>query len=290
MKVAIEEIQLAELKPQKLNARYMRQEQFQQLVANLKLDGVLTSTPLVYRDDDGDHIISGHHRVRAGLAAGIVAAPCLVIVEPKTLGELRALQISHNAISGEDDPATLKLLYEEIDDADLRQYTGLDDKMLDLMQKVDLTSLSEANLDFSTISLVFLPHELAAAEEALRAAMEVTLADERWMAGYRDYDRTLSALEKTHKAYKVGNVATALGIILSMFERHQMDLQEGWLEDGAPVHTGDVPMASVFGRDTLKSESAAIIAKAVNGEEDPWALIERLCAEHLKRGEEDAHE
>ncbi|MEV6420622.1 hypothetical protein [Streptomyces sp. NPDC051662] len=32
-----------------------------------------------------------------------------------------------------------------------RQYTGLDDKALDLLEKVDVASLGEANLDFASV-------------------------------------------------------------------------------------------------------------------------------------------
>jgi hypothetical protein len=41
----------------------------------------------------------------------------------------------------------------------VRQYTGLDDKTLDLLEKVDVASLGEANLDFAGVQFMFLPDE-----------------------------------------------------------------------------------------------------------------------------------
>ena len=50
------------------------------------------------------------------------------------------LQLSHNAIAGRDDPAILKELYEELESVEWRQCTGLDDKTLDPLEKVDVAS------------------------------------------------------------------------------------------------------------------------------------------------------
>lgn len=41
-----------------------------------------------------------------------------------------AIQLSHNAIVGQDDPDILKKLYDKILDIDLKEYSGLDDKTL----------------------------------------------------------------------------------------------------------------------------------------------------------------
>ena len=69
----------------RLNARFMRHETFQRLVANIKGDGVLTQTPfgwLVHDDDtqerivgeDGEpvhEVLSGNHRIKAAIEAGL---------------------------------------------------------------------------------------------------------------------------------------------------------------------------------------------------------------------------
>ncbi|MDF3142048.1 MULTISPECIES: hypothetical protein [unclassified Streptomyces] len=50
----------------------------------------------------------------------------------------RSRPLSRNAIAGKDDPAILKELYDELESVEWRQYTGLDDKALDLLKKVDV--------------------------------------------------------------------------------------------------------------------------------------------------------
>lgn len=44
-------------------------------------------------------------------------------------------------------------MYDELEKVEWRQYTGLDDKTLDLLEKVDVASLGEANLEFASAEL-----------------------------------------------------------------------------------------------------------------------------------------
>ncbi|WP_433353408.1 ParB N-terminal domain-containing protein [Micromonospora saelicesensis] len=135
----------------------MRKETFDRLVANVRRDGALTSTPLVWHDAATERmvVLSGNHRLMAAREVGLTAVDVIVVDQQLSRARQVAPQLSHNAIEGEDDPATLKHLYEELDDVDWRAYSGLDDKQLDLRAQVDVEGLSEANLDFATVQLVF---------------------------------------------------------------------------------------------------------------------------------------
>ncbi len=63
----LEMVTPGELKLLEKNARYMKAEQFQSLVENIKKDGNLSSLPLCYREKDGKlRVLSGNHRVQAG--------------------------------------------------------------------------------------------------------------------------------------------------------------------------------------------------------------------------------
>lgn len=64
------------LKLLEMNARFMRHEEFQRLVANVKKDGQLTSAPFAARNADGTYeVLSGNHRVQAAIAAGVESIP-----------------------------------------------------------------------------------------------------------------------------------------------------------------------------------------------------------------------
>lgn len=295
MKTHIEVLALADLKKQELNARFMKGDTFRQLVANLARDGSLTSVPLVRPDGDGHRILSGHHRVAAAVEAGIETAECMVLDEQITRQQEVALVLSHNSLSGEDDPATLKALYEELDDTEWMDYSGLDDRTLELLDDVTTEGLSEANLSFANVNLVFLPHEKEAAEEALFEAKKLHGIHDAWLAGIDQYMPTLTALETVKQSYAIGNVATALGVVLNVFENHLTDVAEGWVDkSGEPRRKKPVPMETVFSTRLVDSPIAAKILKAVKQAEkagdipeggDAWAFIAYLAETYLMSAE-----
>ncbi|MFE7461651.1 ParB N-terminal domain-containing protein [Nocardiopsis terrae] len=279
----------ADLTRLEVNAHFQRKEEYDQLVANIRRDGHLESVPLIY-SGDGEYpegrelIVSGNHRCDASADAGLTEIHCLLITDPLSKDELIAKQLSHNALTGADDPATLAQLYNRIEDVDWRAYAGLDDHTLDLLDQIDgMEGLSEANLDFATVQLVFLPPELERAKQALEDAK--TGADQTWLAARADYEPMLDALTSAHNAHKVGNVATALHIILGIYENHLTDLQGGYLNaDGEPTGKHPVGWESIFGTRTLPADSAARIIKELSAAtqagdvdpERPWELITRL--------------
>ncbi|MEU8888719.1 ParB N-terminal domain-containing protein [Streptomyces sp. NPDC048442] len=273
-----------------VNARFLPHEQFRQLVANMERDGHLTSTPLVWNDRESGRLVvlSGNHRVLAAIEAGLPTIWWMQIDEPLARQRQIALQLSHNAIAGQDDPAILKELYDELENVEWRQYTGLDDRVLDLLKKVDVASLGEANLDFASVQFMFLPDELERAEAAFDAARSAATADERWVAGLKQYEPVLDALETSRAAYKIGNSATALGVILAVFERHLSELAEGWFDaaTGAAIRKGMAPLETVFGVRDIPVETAAAVRAAVDrlvregrvpGNE-PWRALDVLVS------------
>ncbi|MGO4419481.1 ParB N-terminal domain-containing protein [Streptomyces sp. MCAF7] len=275
-----------------VNARYMRKEEWDRLVENIRRDGCLTSTPLIYSGGEyaegHELILSGNHRTMASVEAGLDEIDCMLIEEKLTRQQLVAIQLSHNAIAGQDDPATLKQLYEELDDVDWRAYSGLDDEQLNLLAEVSPEGLSEANLDFATVSLIFLPSELEAARDAFDQAR--LGQNESWLTARADYNQTLDTLASTHAAHKVGNVATALHAILAIVERHLDELQEGYTgPDGEHLHSGHVGLETVLGARTLPAPAAVTINKAIAAAEgrgeieqgQGWRLLECLAGEYL---------
>ncbi|GAA4226075.1 hypothetical protein GCM10022254_09810 [Actinomadura meridiana] len=251
-----------------LNARFMRHEQFQQLVANLRRDQALTSTPFVWvNPDTGQSIVlSGNHRVKAAVEAGLEEIYWLQTCDPLPEGQRLGLQLSHNAIVGEDDLAILKTLYEQIEEVDWREYAGLDDAVLELLAELDTPSLSEANLTFQTLAIVFLPEDLKTAKDVLQDALTITSgADSVWITQLRQYDETMRALDLTSKSFDVTNVATALGIILRLFHDHAADLKEGWFDTrtGTAHHNGMAPLATLFHTDAMPTKSAALVERAL---------------------------
>lgn len=262
-----------------INARFMRYEMFQRLVENVKRDGQLESVPLLailglYADGDeplrdeatGDpiyEVLSGNHRVKAAIAAGLTEIRALAILDPVPREERIAKQLSHNSIEGEDDPAILKQLYTELD-LDLKQYAGLDDKTLELMGEVKIGTLAEANLTYQSVSLVFLPEEAAAVDAAFRAAKALAPGD-LYLARFGEYDRLLDRLEDIGSAHMVKSAASQLLLMLELVERHLDELRTGWYNEltGQARHDKTAPLTSLFETTAIPTKHAVIIARAL---------------------------
>jgi hypothetical protein len=286
-----------------VNARYMRHETYARLRENVQADGVLTQIPFGWRmhddatqqpitDDAGDYIyqvLSGNHRVKSAVDAGLPLIDFQVTDDYLPPDRRKAIQISHNAIAGEDDPAVLKLLYDGITEVGMKLYTGLDDKTLNLLDQVSAAGLSEANLQFQTVSLVFLPEELEAVEAAWAAAKKlITGSKAAWLARFSEYDKALDAIEAASMSAGVKNTATALLIVLEIFSRHMTDLSVQFLDE----ETGDatdkkrrVPLTTVFGDGGIPADLAAKLTRRVQKMKrggkltSEWELLSLLADE-----------
>ncbi len=286
------------------NARFMPHTVYRQLVENLKKDGALTQIPFCVRwVKEGDKIIpaapgerwlvlSGNHRVKAARDAGLDEGMFLVTDDALTWEEATAIQVSHNAISGQDDPAVLKDLYESIRSVDLKLYAGLDAKTLELLAKVGTEPAPTAKLEWTAISLLFLPDEAEALKKVLALAMDLAKG-EAFAARMKDYEPFMEAITIAAAAHNITNSATALGLVLALFQRHLTDLQEGWVVESEGEararHKGWVPLATVFGSTSIPPDAALVLRRALGraldqGDVKPeskWRLLELLAADYL---------
>lgn len=282
MQTKIIKIDPRKLKLLETNARFMRHEVFMRLVENVKCDAALSSVPFgavygyfsesdkITMVEDGlplYEVLSGNHRVKAAIAAGLLEIEVMVTDEPLSRDQRKAIQLSHNELTGEDDPATLKMIYSSIADLQMRVYTGFDDKRLDMLDKVSPGALGEANLQFQPVSFMFLPDELDQVNDVWEIAKKAAGAAKLvWIAPMQQYDAFMDSLEATAGAFNVKNVTTALIIILEIFTRHISDLQEGYLDTVGEALAGAsaVPISSVIGSINVPAKTAALLRKALD--------------------------
>lgn len=278
---------LRDLELLELNARFMRHETYKQLVTNIARDGALTSVPFAVWNAKTKRYrcLSGNHRVQAAIDAGVFAADVMLSDDRLSKQQQVAIQLSHNAIVGEDDPAILRQLYDELEQVDWREYAGLDDQVLGLIEQVQIGSLAEANLDWLSAVIIFLPEELEQAEAALKDALASVSGDRRWLASRADYDPLLDALAEAGAAHDIQNQATALQVVLEVYRRHREDLKDGYLDEGGRArHKGRVPISSILGSDMIPVGTATALQRAVermvgSGEipaDQLWQALEQL--------------
>lgn len=187
----------------------MEKAEFTQLVDNLRADGVLTSAPLVYKNV----VLSGNHRVEAAIEAGIEEAEIIEVLGELDPQRQLALQLSHNAISGKDDPGRLARLYRDLD-LSWKKYSGLTDFVLTSVKELDITALAIGQPAYQELVLLFLPEEaerflstIKRIENKLKKSVPVLAAR------YEDFTRVFDAVVQTKNVRGINNSAVALRTI-----------------------------------------------------------------------------
>lgn len=101
METKVLKVNPRDLKLLEVNARFMKQDEYQKLVANVKRDGCLTQLPFVCKDPVERKwlVLSGNHRVQAAIDAGLEEIEVQATKDKLTKDEMIAIQLSHNAIS-----------------------------------------------------------------------------------------------------------------------------------------------------------------------------------------------
>jgi hypothetical protein len=213
----------------------MTGEQMRRLTENLKRDGVLTSYPLVYSPDERLNpdfygqskgkliIVSGNHRVEAARNAGFDEIPCIRLLTHVPDARLRAIQLSHNSISGQDDQSVLQQLYDSLD-LDEKLYSGLTDDDFNI-EPIDLSGLGIGGVRYSEVTLAFIPRELDQVKSWLSSIEEQARKTPTLAARYEDFDQFFDAVVKTKTTLKVYNSAIAVAAMVSLAMERLEQLQ-----------------------------------------------------------------
>jgi len=216
-----------DLRPADKNAHFMTGQMFQQLVANIKRDGGLTSIPFCWRDEKGTtHILSGHHRVDAAKDAGQEWIMILYTDRKLSRQEQIAIQLSHNSIFGQDEPSILRDLWVELTSLDMKAYSGLDDQVMNSYAPIKIDTLGEKDITFQEVVLTFFPSEIERLEGVIKRL--AAHKRQRYAAPLEQFDRFIDRMMDFKEATGIYNSATA---VLAM-----LDIVEEWLaaqqEDG----------------------------------------------------------
>jgi len=199
------------LREQEVNARSMSKAMFSQLAENTRAAGALESTPFCAEIDGVMWIVSGHHRVRAARAAGCAYVLALV-ASGLSWDQVRAKQLAHNNISGQDDPELVRRIFEQIRDIQARFETYIDPKLFDAAPKP--MSFTQVDIDFQKTSkavlLLLLPTQWAQMEAALEAILPKSEADAALICGFAEWEPWALALRRVRKELEITAVPTAV--------------------------------------------------------------------------------
>lgn len=199
------------LKAQEVNARYMEQREYHRLLANIRQEGALESVPFCVRDAAGDfHIVSGHHRVKAAIEAGIER---IVIMYKDGLDAdaITSKQIAHNSLSGKDDPILLKELYESIKEINWKVASGLSSDIAQI-QPIPLTL---PHLDTKQFTLLFIPQDIEAIDEAVEK-VSVLPKDVVRIAPVEYYNRWMEAMKRIKSVLNIKSTPVGFLVLVDL--------------------------------------------------------------------------
>ncbi len=185
----------------------MAEPEFNRLVANLRRDGVLTSLPLVYRGE----VLSGNHRVQAAIKAGIVDADIIEIQSELGEDQRLAIQLSHNALTGKDDPSILREIYESLA-LDWQKYSAVYEEMFKLDEATAI-GLGIPIAKYEELVIAFLPEDREAFYEFATALDKRHKHADVLVGEASDFDAFFEAILAVKTARKIGNTGTALRVM-----------------------------------------------------------------------------
>lgn len=202
----IKEIEVSKVDLIEKNARFMEQSTFRQLVANIKRDGELSSVPFCVEKENGRFtVVSGNHRIQAAKQAGIVKIFAMCIGEKNiTNDEIRAIQLSHNSISGQDDTEILKQLLDEIQDVAMKEYAHISQEVLDAVKDIDYSIEMPSN-EVVPVTLMFIDTNKVSFDKLMETLENYTEREiENMYIMDKDYMKRLNEISsKVQQKYKI---------------------------------------------------------------------------------------
>ena len=204
------------------NARFMSGETMKQLAANVAEDGNLAGVPFCWRKDDGSYVVlSGNHRRDAAVEAGVEKIIILYTDEDLSRSQAVAIQLSHNAIVGEDNPAVLEELWNEIDDYQYKVYSGLDEDYIHTLEPVEFINIKDENIRMEELSLIFVSPEIDYIQEIVEKLGVV--GRRRFLADHREWEPFWETFLDFKASANVINSSTAFTLLA--------EIAREWLEE-----------------------------------------------------------
>lgn len=205
----------------KKNARVFKKDTFKQLTENIRKDGRLSSMPLCRRMPDSEggklEVLSGNHRVQASIQAGLPHILALVILEDLSRAQQIAIQLSHNALVGDDDQAILAELWASIEEISAKVYAGLSSDIVEKLEKLELVSFTTPQVYSRTMTFAFVDDEAERLNGVLES-LEALPAKEAHVLSLKHFERFFDLLETAKKKCAVRNTSLAMLQLMDLLE------------------------------------------------------------------------
>jgi len=207
------------------NARYMKKEVFQQLVANLEADGRLSSVPLCRELPDGRlEVLSGNHRIQAAMRADLEWALVMVLRGDIEESAAVAVQLSHNSLAGDDDKQVLAALWSKVDSIADRLYAGLSSDLVGELEEIKLVNFSTPQPLTKTVTFAFTTSEAERVEQIVRELEACQASREIYLCEIEQFAKFFDVLQRIKRKENIKNASLAMACLIDLAER---TLREG---------------------------------------------------------------
>lgn len=177
-------------------------------------------------------VLSGNHRVKASIEAGLDRILVLVIPYECKPGRKIAIQLSHNALSEQDDVPLLKELWDEIDELNEKLYSGLDSVAVQELAKVNFSGFGAQVIRTEQVTLFFIPEEVAEFDKLLDAFDKLATSQTIYLAPLSHYDKLFELIVAKKKAGNIKNTSVALMALIDSLVK---------ANDGTPNTSAEQP-------------------------------------------------
>ncbi len=219
-------VALKVVSPEKLtllkdNARYFKRETFRQLRDNIAADKRLSSVPLCYQHEDGRlEVLSGNHRVKASIEAKISHIMVLVITEKLESSKRIAIQLSHNALVGEDDQSILANLWAQIESVQDKLYSGLDSEVIKELGEVELVNFSTPQVPAHMVTFMFTDGENERLSEIIDILNDVSKKSSSVFLCHKEqFEKFMTIVGDVKHAEKIRDSSLAMLRIIEICEQ-----------------------------------------------------------------------
>lgn len=197
------------------NARYMDKEVFDRLRCNIEEDGFLSQLPFCMRRADGKYLVlSGNHRVKAAIQAGLANILILYIEEVDKDTQL-AYQLSHNSLVGRDDMQILRDIYEEIGNVEKKEFSGLSEVNFADIAQMPVTTFGEGDIELTELKLQFVESRKNQIDEVLDT-LEKAIINENSRIVVGSYDAFIEVMTAVKRRYDIKSKSIAFSKMIEI--------------------------------------------------------------------------
>jgi hypothetical protein len=197
---------------------------------------------------------------------------------------VKAKQLAHNALEGQDDPELVARIFASIGDIDARLEAFIDPAVLDMQVPSVQVDDIDMGLKYETVIIQFVPWERQHFEDAARIVereLQATNAKIAYMAELERFQTWQNLNLRIVDEYDIRTMSTVLTKIA--------DLALAQLGEPAPTDQEWVSLRDIVGTAYVPAEAGEVIRQAIvamqaKGDianKNRWQVLEYLAADYL---------